>query len=95
MQYEEVIRREIAQILTETEREIPEIPADLEQNYGRVGGWAGLTAGAGLGAKVGAGIGIAAGPLGAIAGTIPGFVIGGVIGYLGFSKAGEQFSAEK
>jgi phage tail tape-measure protein len=94
MRYGDLVELEINQLIAETEKEIPTIPADLDRNYERARGWAGLTAGAVIGAKVGAGLGIAGGPLGAIAGTIPGSVIGGIIGYFGGSTLGEKISAE-
>lgn len=94
MRYHDLIDLEISQLMDETEKSIPNIPADLNQNYETEGGWAGLTAGAVLGAKAGAGLGIAGGPLGAIAGTIPGLIVGGIIGYFGGSKVGGQISAE-
>jgi phage tail tape-measure protein len=94
MRYGDLIELEIKKLITETENQIPKVPADLDRNYEASGGWAGFAAGAALGAKVGAGLGIAGGPLGAIAGTFPGAIVGGIIGYFGGAKVGERISAE-
>jgi phage tail tape-measure protein len=93
--FQEIVKPVVDQLLEETARTMPDIPADLKRTYSTPCAWSGAAAGMSSGAYFGAGLGIAGGPLGAIAGTIPGAIIGGIVGYFSGDKIGAQFEQDE